>query len=102
MISYSSKKSKLSNSKVQTIIITRDELQNKLYGAWYPSLTVLQYGSFMTKELRNKSKSVIIISKCDQNESNKCENNKHNLLLPFSVGQCNQINSNQMISRKFV
>lgn len=56
----------------------------------------------MTKELRNKSKSVIIISKCDQNESNKCENNKHNLLLPFSVGQCNQINSNQMISRKFV
>lgn len=33
MISYSSKKSKLSNSKVQTIIITRDELQNKIYGA---------------------------------------------------------------------
>lgn len=101
MISYSSKKSKLFNSKLQPIIITRDELQNKIYGAWYPSLTVLQYGNFMAYELRNKSKSVIIISKYDQNKSNKYEKNKHNSLLSFSVGQYNQINSNQMKSSKF-
>lgn len=73
MVSYSSKKSKLSSNKVQPIIITRDELQKKIYGAWYSSFIVLQNENFMTKELWKESKSVILISKCNQNKLNKYE-----------------------------
>lgn len=51
--SQSSQKSKLHTPKLQPIIITRDELQKKVYGAGYPSLPVLTVQEFYDQRVKD-------------------------------------------------
>ncbi|KAK2582358.1 hypothetical protein KPH14_004692 [Odynerus spinipes] len=52
MTSQSSHKSKSSTPKLQPIIITRDEVQKKVYGAGYPSLPVLTVQEFYDQRVK--------------------------------------------------
>lgn len=50
--SHASRKQKPSTTKLQPIIITRDELQKKVYGAGYPSLPVLTVQEFYDQRVK--------------------------------------------------
>lgn len=52
MTSHVSRKQKPSATKLQPIIITRDELQKKVYGAGYPSLPVLTVQEFYDQRVK--------------------------------------------------
>lgn len=83
MTSHSSHKFKSSGSKLQPIIITRNELQKKVYGAGYPSLPVLtvqefydqrvKEGDWPDASLRNQINSRCLqdLSISDNNENNQ-------------------------------
>lgn len=47
------KKAKSNVTKLQPIIITRDEIQKKVYGAGYPSLPVLTVQEFYEKRVKD-------------------------------------------------
>lgn len=51
--SHASRKLKPSITKLQPIIITRDEVQKKVYGAGYPSLPVLTVQEFYDQRVRD-------------------------------------------------
>ncbi|XP_047366301.1 immunoglobulin-binding protein 1 [Vespa velutina] len=53
MTSHSSQKFKSSSNKLQPIIITRNELQKKVYGAGYPSLPVLTVQEFYDQRVKD-------------------------------------------------
>ncbi|KZC07447.1 PREDICTED: immunoglobulin-binding protein 1 [Dufourea novaeangliae] len=53
MASQSSRKHKPTATKLQPIIITRDEMQKKVYGAGYPSLPVLTVQEFYDQRVKD-------------------------------------------------
>ncbi|KYM98892.1 PREDICTED: immunoglobulin-binding protein 1b [Cyphomyrmex costatus] len=70
------KKQKLPVPKLQPIIITRDELQKKVFGAGYPSLPVLTVQEFYEQRVKdgdwpNPSQHNATNSRCLQNMANK-------------------------------
>ncbi|XP_015180904.1 PREDICTED: immunoglobulin-binding protein 1b [Polistes dominula] len=79
MTNRSSQKFKSSASKLQPIIITRNELQKKVYGAGYPSLPVLTVQEFYDQRVKegdwpDQSQRNQINSKCLQDIASSDDN----------------------------